>query len=103
MAVRQKRKRKPKTESFKKLMELKVEAEDMDEQLTALGLQPNYGNAVRMAALRKAAGGDMTAYRLIREEIGEPEEPEEQETPALLTAELGTLTDEELERLADGI
>jgi len=105
MPTRQKRKRKPKTESFQKLMELNVEAGEMDEQLTALGLKPNYGNAVRMAALRKAAAGDMTAYRLIREELSGSEtgDPEDAVPPSILTAELAHLTDEELERLADGL
>ena len=52
-------------ETFRTLLARAVETEEMGEQLTAMGLPPTYENAVCLAALRKAAGGDLSAYRLI--------------------------------------
>lgn len=86
-------------ETFRALMAQEVEAKELAEQLISHGLRPSYGNAVCLSALRKAASGDLTAYRLIRDVL--EEHPEAADTPQILSAELGKLTDEELERLAD--
>ena len=88
-------------ETFRTLLARAVETEEMGEQLTAMGLPPTYENAVCLAALRKAAGGDLSAYRLIRDVL--EEHPEAEEERSILSCELGKLTDEELERLADGL
>jgi len=88
-------------DTFRTLMARDVEAEELGEQLEAMGLPPTYENAVCLAALRKAAGGDLSAYKLIRDVL--EEHPEQNAAKPILSRELGRLTDEELEQLADSL
>ena len=67
--------------------------------LEGYGVEPSFRNAICLAALRKAAAGDMTAYRTVRDVLAPAER---EQTPVTIRAlDLSTLTDEELEQLAD--
>lgn len=67
--------------------------------LEGYGVEPSFRNAICLAALRKAAAGDMTAYRTVRDVLAPAERAQ---TPVSVRAlDLTALTDEELEHLAD--
>ena len=101
MAKKQTANHNSQADTFRILMAQDVETEKLGGQLEAMGLPPTYENAVCLAALRKAAEGDLSAYKLIRDVL--EEHPRQSVAKPLLSRELGRLTDEELERLADSL
>lgn len=73
-------------------------------QLEALGLKANFENAMMLAAAHKAKGGDIEAVRFVRDTLGE--KPTEafnlsvSDRP-IKALDLGQMSDDELEKLAD--
>lgn len=83
-----------------------VSEEELRDALVAAGYPPNYQYAMTLAALNRAAHGDVEALRFVRDTLGE--KPTEtynlsMETKPIKSIDLSSYTDEELERMADGL
>lgn len=78
--------------------------DEMTKALETLGLKPTHENALMLASVLKAKTGDIEAVRFVRDTLGE--KPTEafnlsvSDRP-IKSLDLGTLTDQELEALAD--
>ncbi|MDY3281690.1 hypothetical protein [Dysosmobacter sp.] len=79
-------------------LEMELPREDeLRQELERRGLAPTGGQALAYRQWMKAAGGDTSAAKFLRDAAG----PEEPETPAAKpAADLSGLTDEELRHLA---
>ena len=86
-------------EVFRRLVRLEVDDPVLRDMLVSLGLEPSFENAICLAAVRKAAAGDMTAFRNIREALGDDGISEPDGRPPDLEA----MSDAELVRLADAL
>ena len=58
-------------EALKTVMRIDVPNADKREALETLGIEPTIQNAVILAALLKAADGDIEAARFVRDTVGE--------------------------------
>lgn len=89
-------------EIFRTLLRMEPEEPRKGEELTRLGLEPTYANAIGLAVVRKAGQGDVTAARFIRDTLGEkPEEGWCGVVRDVRALELARYTDAQLEELAD--
>ena len=89
-------------EIFRILLSTEPEESRKGEELTSLGLEPTYANAIGLAVVRKASQGDVTAARFIRDTLGEkPEEGWGGVARDVRALELVRYTDAQLEELAD--
>lgn len=93
-------------EALKTVMRIDVPDADKRKALETLGIDPTIQNAVILAALLKAADGDIEAARFVRDTVGE--KPTEQYNLGVLdkpvkSIDLTRLSDDELERLADNV
>lgn len=87
-------------------MTAEVTDAEIKAALVAAGYEPSFENALTLAALTKAARGDIEALRYVRDTLGE--KPTEQYNLAVSqrsvrSMDLSTLTDDELMRIADGL
>lgn len=85
-------------------MTASVTDEEIRAALVAAGYEPNFENALTLAALTRAARGDIEALRYVRDTLGEkPTESYNMSLTAkpLRSLDLSALSDEELEALAD--
>ena len=93
---------------LRELLDATLTAEVTDaeirEMLVCAGYEPTFENALTLAALTRAARGDVEALRYVRDTLGE--KPTEQYNMSLTakpvrSLDLSRLSDEELEALAD--
>ena len=76
-------------ESLRTMLRHTVEAEELRQTLEAMGLEATYANAIQFQMVKKAAGGDLSAAKYLREYLAE--EPLMEELPdlqSLSTAQL---------------
>ena len=101
-----KRKKRTFRELIETVMTMEVDDPAVHAKLVALGLDPTHDMAITMAAIRKAENGDIEATRYIRDTKGE--KPTEALQMAITdkpikALDLSSLSDAELEALADGL
>lgn len=101
-----KRKKRTFRELIETVMTMEVDDPAVHAKLVELGLDPTHDMAITMAAIRKAENGDIEATRYIRDTKGE--KPTEALQMAITdkpikALDLSTLSDAELEALADGL
>lgn len=101
-----KRKKRTFRELIETVMTMEVDDPAVHAKLVELGLDPTHDMAITMAAIRKAENGDIEATRYIRDTKGE--KPTEALQMAITdkpikSLDLSTLSDAELEALADGL
>ena len=87
-------------EIFRLLLQMEPEEQRRDE-LTALGLEPTYANAIGLAVVRKGSQGDVTAARFIRDTLGEKPEECGEERKDVRSLDLNELSDLQLEQWID--
>lgn len=91
-------------EVLKQILLLDCEDELIKDYLTAVGIDPSYSSAINVAAVRKAARGDIEAIRYIRDTMGEKPTDVSQiqmSSAPVRALDLTKLSDAELEALAD--
>lgn len=101
-----KRRKRTFRELIETVMTMEVDDPAVHAKLVELGLDPTHDMAITMAAIRKAENGDIEATRYIRDTKGE--KPTEALQMAITdkpikALDLSTLSDAELEALADGL
>lgn len=101
-----KRKKRTFRELIETVMTMEVDDPAVHAKLVELGLDPTHDMAITMAAVRKAENGDIEATRYLRDTKGE--KPTEALQMAITdkpikALDLSTLSDAELEALADGL
>lgn len=101
-----KRKKRTFRELIEQVMTMEVDDPAVHAKLRELGLDPTHDMAITMAAVRKAENGDIEATRYLRDTKGE--KPTEALQMAITdkpikALDLSTLSDAELEALADGL
>lgn len=94
-------------EVFGDILTLDTTDDQMRQTLVALGLEPSNSNAIALAQVIKAVrNGDTEAARFVRDSRGEkPTEALQMSISdkPIKSLDLSTLSDEELEALADGL
>jgi len=80
-------------ELLRKMLRQNVEAGTLRDTLEEMGLAPTYENAIQFQMVKKAAGGDLSAAKFLRETLQEPEQPE------LAAADLRQMSTERLRQL----
>lgn len=98
------RQRRQLRELLSSCMTAEVTDTDVRDALVAAGYEPSFENALTLAALTRAAKGDVEALRFVRDTLGE--KPTEtynlsMEAKPIKSMDLSQLSDAELERLAD--
>ncbi len=86
---------------LKELLALEVDDEKQRKLLTELGIDPNFAGQISLAAIREAAGGNITALKYIRDTMGEDQSNDLSVKP-LESIDLSSLSDLELKMLASG-
>lgn len=79
-------------EGLREALSQEIWEEEKREQLRAMGYRGTWMDLLFQAQVERAAKGDATAFRLLRDAMAEAAEEEEKELP---------LTQEELKRLSD--
>ena len=100
------RRRRQMRETMSGIMTGAVTDAQIREMLEAAGLEATNENAIALAMIAKAAHGDVEAARFVRDTLGE--KPTESynlfmEAKPIKALDLSGYTDEELERIADGL
>ena len=91
-------------EGMGKLLPQATADEKMKGRLESLGLKTTYANAIALSLMDKAAGGDLSAAKFVREILSEdPDRAQQTQNRARRVEEmdLSALSDEQLEELAD--
>ena len=91
-------------EGMEKLLPRKVKDEEAIQCMKKLKLKPTYANAIALSLMEKAAGGDLSAAKFVRELMGDrpPEKPSSDTLgKELRQLDLSRLSDAQLEELAD--
>lgn len=82
-------------EGLREALSQEVWEEEKREQLRAMGYRGTWMDLLFQAQVERAAKGDATAFRLLRDAMAEAAEAEEKDRP-LTAEELKGLTDDEL-------
>jgi hypothetical protein len=105
-SVISRRRRKAMREVMNNIMTCDVSDETLRGMLAAAGIEPTNENAIPFAMINRAARGDVEAARFVRDTLGE--KPTENYnfsvgSKPVKSLDLSGYSDEELERLADGV
>ena len=86
-------------EGLQKALSQEIWEEEKREQLRAMGYRGTWMDLLFQAQVERAAKGDATAFRLLRDAMAEAEE--EEKARSLTQEDLKRLSDEELRAMLD--
>lgn len=87
-------------ESVRAILTAETPDEDARETLRTLGLPPTVLNAIHLAMSGKAAKGDPSAAKYLRDTVAEQQADEDDEPPVLAGLDFSEMSDSELKELA---
>ena len=90
-------------EGLKTILPLEVDSQQMADELTKLGVDPTFTNALSLRLIRKAIeDGNVTAFQAVRDTVGEkPTDKTQLGVARVRGMDLSRLTDQQLAELAD--
>ena len=86
-------------QGLRNILPLHVKDSQTTQRLTALGLVPSFVNAIALSLVEKAADGDLSAAKFVREAVGEKNADTTGRN--VRSIDLTQLKDKQLEELAD--
>lgn len=88
-------------EGMRELLKKPCDSEELWAELTALGLEPTFGNAINLAVLRRALRGETDSLKFVRDSMSEKNGGEEAPPLPVRALDLRKLSDAELISLAE--